>query len=134
MTQRTIAALAREGGVGVETVRYYQRRGLLQTPERTGGDGFAGGIRRYDDEAVRRLRFIKSAQAAGFTLDQIGELLALDAGEDRDRARALAAERLEALDAKIAELQTARASLQRLASACRAASAGPCPIIAAFQD
>jgi MerR family mercuric resistance operon transcriptional regulator len=128
MQSRTIAGLAKAGGVGVETVRYYQRRGLMQTPDR--GDG----VRRYGDEDVRRLHFIKSAQTAGFTLDQIGELLALDAGEDRARAQQLARERLAALDTKIAELQTARAALQRLAQACSASSAGPCPIIAAFQD
>lgn len=132
MRQMTIGALARDGGVGVETVRYYQRRGLLETPPRTGGDGFSGGVRRYGEEDARRLRFIRAAQAAGFTLDQIAELLSLDAGEDRDRARALATERLAALDARIGELQAARASLQRLAHACDASS-GPCPIIAAFQ-
>jgi len=134
MKPKTIAGLARDGGVGVETVRYYQRRGLLETPERTGGDSFGGGVRRYGEEDVRRLRFIRSAQTAGFTLEQIGELLTLDAGEDRQRARALAQARLAALDARIAELQTARASLQRLATACDTAAAGPCPIIAAFQD
>jgi MerR family mercuric resistance operon transcriptional regulator len=134
MASRTIAALAREGGVGVETVRYYQRRGLLETPLRPDGGGLAGGVRRYDDEAVRRLRFIKAAQTAGFTLEQIGELLALDATEDRTRARELAHERLAALDAKIAELQAARASLERLAHACGASPAGACPIIAAFQS
>ncbi|HWT52247.1 MAG TPA: MerR family transcriptional regulator, partial [Caulobacter sp.] len=68
----TIANLAREGGVGVETVRYYQRRGLLRTPEKSGGSALSGGIRRYDAEDVRRLRFIRAAQGAGFTLDQIG--------------------------------------------------------------
>lgn len=130
----TIAGLAREGGVGVETIRYYQRRGLLATPERTGGTGLGGGIRRYGDEDVRRLRFIRSAQAAGFTLDQIAELLALDAGEDRARARALAAERIAALDARIAELQAARHALARLASDCAAGGAGPCPIITAFAE
>jgi len=130
MKHRTIAALAREGGVGVETVRFYQRRGLMRTPERYGG---GGGIRRYGDEDVRRLTFIRSAQTAGFTLDQIGELLSLDAGEDRARAHALATERLAALDATIADLQRARAALQRLAGACGATSKGPCPIIAAFQ-
>ncbi|PIB92820.1 MerR family DNA-binding protein [Caulobacter sp. FWC2] len=134
MASRTIAALAREGGVGVETVRYYQRRGLLETPDRPDSGGLGGGARRYDDEAVRRLRFIKAAQTAGFTLEQIGELLALDATEDRTRARELAHERLAALDARIAELQTARTSLERLARACGAGSAGPCPIIAAFQS
>ncbi len=133
MSRRTIAGLARDGGVSVETVRYYQRRGLLETPARTGGDSFGGGVRRYGDEDVRRLRFIRSAQAAGFTLEQIGELLSLDATDDRARARALALERLTALDAKIAELEGARASLRRLAQACSAPTPGPCPIIAAFQ-
>lgn len=122
----TIAGLARMGGVGVETIRYYQRRGLLKTPLR------GGGIRRYGDEDVRRLRFIRAAQAAGFTLEQVGELLLLDAGQDRDRARALARERIAALDAKIVELETARDALKRLARDCRATAKGPCPIIAAF--
>ncbi len=133
MNAMTIAGLAKAGGVGVETVRFYQRRGLMAEPKRSGGVGLGGGIRRYDADDVRRLRFIKSAQIAGFSLNEIAELLALDAGEDRARARALASERLAALDAKIAELQTARTSLQRMASACSATSTGPCPIIAAFQ-
>lgn len=134
MKDTTIAGLARRGGVGVETVRYYQRRGLLGTPERTGGVGLGGGIRRYGDDDVRRLRFIRSAQAAGFTLEQIGELLELDASEDRARAHTLAKERIVALDEKIAELVSARNSLRRLAHACGATSSGPCPIIAAFEQ
>jgi MerR family mercuric resistance operon transcriptional regulator len=129
----TIAGLAREGGVGVETVRYYQRRGLLATPMRTGGSDLGGGVRRYGDEDVRRLRFIRSAQGAGFTLEEIAELLSLDASEDRARARGLAQTRLAALDAKIVELETARAALRRLAQACGGGAAGPCPIIAAFE-
>lgn len=130
----TISGLAKAGGVGVETVRYYQRRGLLETPGRPGGNGLRGGVRRYGPDDVRRLKFIRSAQAAGFTLEQIGELLQLDAGEDRTRARELAAERLAALDTKITELQQARAALARLANACSKGEAGPCPIIAAFED
>lgn len=126
MTDLTISGLARHGGVGVETIRYYQRRGLLETPR-------GEGVRRYDEEDRRRLRFIRSAQTAGFTLEQIGELLALDAGQDRARARDLAQARLTELDAKIAELETARASLRRLAQACGAGSSGPCPIITAFE-
>lgn len=129
MTATTIAGLARSGGVGVETVRYYQRRGLLETP----GRPERSGARRYGEDAVRRLRFIRSAQAAGFTLDQIGELLALDAGEDRDRARDLARARIADLDARIADLQAARAGLSRLVQACCAKDAGPCPILAAFE-
>ncbi|KFL44954.1 MerR family DNA-binding protein [Sphingobium sp. SA2] len=123
----TISALARSSGVGVETVRYYQRRGLLATPER------GEGIRRYDAADARRLGFIRGAQRAGFTLEQIGELLHLDAGQDRARARELASERIAALDAKIAEMQAARAALERLARQCHASDEGPCPIIAAFE-
>ncbi len=110
----TISGLAQSAGVNVETVRYYQRRGLIETPPR------GAGVRRYGGQDVRRLGFIRSAQAAGFTLDQIGELLALDAGQDRARARELAAERIAALDGKIAELQGARRALERLARQCHA--------------
>ena len=86
----TIGKLAAAGGVGVETIRYYQRRGLMGTPARSGGDGWGGGIRRYDAADVRRLRFIRSAQASGFSLDEISELLDLEQGDDRARVRALA--------------------------------------------
>jgi MerR family transcriptional regulator, mercuric resistance operon regulatory protein len=130
----TIAGLARAGDVGVETVRYYQRRGLLETPDRPEGTGQAGSIRRYDGNDVRRLRFIRSAQAAGFTLEQIGELLALDATDDRARARELASERIAALDVRIEELEKARASLQKLARECGRGSAGPCPILTSFEQ
>jgi MerR family mercuric resistance operon transcriptional regulator len=94
----TIGQFAAGGSVGVETIRFYQRKGLLETPTRE------SGIRRYGSEDLRRLRFIKQAQAAGFTLEEIRELLELDAGEDRSRARDLVRSRIEALDAKIAEL------------------------------
>lgn len=132
MSALTIAGLAREGGVGVETVRYYQRRGLLETPERPGLAGREGGMRRYGEEHVRRLRFVRSAQAAGFTLEQIGELLLLDAVDDRARARELARQQIGVLDARIAELEKARASLRRLATECGGGKAGPCPILTAF--
>ena len=128
----TIAGLARAGGVGVETVRYYQRRGLLETPQRSQGSGLGGGIRRYGAEAVRRLSFIRAAQAAGFTLEGIAELLKLDSTGGRARARELARERIAALDDKIAELQNARQVLSKLARDCAAGGKGPCPIIKAF--
>ena len=83
---------------------------------------------------MRRLRFIRQAQAAGFTLDEIGELLALDATEDRSRARELARSRIAALDASIAEMIAARQALARLADECGSGSAGPCPILTAFED
>ncbi|QDP20074.1 MerR family transcriptional regulator [Sphingomonas xanthus] len=126
MANLTIGALAKSSGVGVETVRFYQRKGLLAQPPR------AGGIRRYDGADVDRIRFIKRAQAAGFTLAEIAELIALDAGEDRARARALAKARIAALDERITELREARASLARLARECGEDRAGPCPIIASF--
>lgn len=126
MAGLTIGKLAAEGGVGVETIRYYQRRGLLTEP------GREAGIRRYGTEDLRRLRFIRSAQAAGFTLEEIGELLQLDAMDDRQRARALALSRIAALDQRIADMQAARAALVQLASECARDSMGPCPILAAF--
>lgn len=134
MSRLTIGELARAGDVGVETVRYYQRRGLLKTPDRLSGEGQAGGVRRYGDDVVARLRFIRSGQAAGFTLEQIAELLELDATDGRERARALATERIAALDVKIAGLRSARASLRRLAEECASGSEGPCPILAAFEQ
>lgn len=122
----TIGKLAAAGGVGVETIRFYQRKGLLEQPTRE------SGIRRYGSEDLRRLRFIRQAQTAGFTLQQIKELLELDAGEDRSRARELAKERVDALNATIAQLQQARDALVRLATACSNSNKGPCPILTSF--
>ena len=122
----TVCKLAAAGGVGVETIRFYQRKGLLAQPTRD------SGIRRYGSDDLRRLRFIRQAQAAGFTLEEIKELLDLDAGEDRSRARELAKLRIAALDARIAQLRGARDALSRLARECGEGSAGPCPILASF--
>ena len=127
MPEMTIARLAAAGSVGVETIRYYQRRGLLAEPAR------AGGVRRYGAPDLRRLLFIRRAQAAGFTLETIAELLALDSSQDRARVRALAGERLAALESKIAELEAARTALTRLSRACAAGTKGPCPILEAFE-
>ena len=123
----TIGGLAKAAGVGVETVRYYQRRGLLPEPARPPGE-----VRRYGDQDLKRLRFIRSAQAAGFTLAEIGELIELDASDDRARARELAGARVAAIDAKIAELKEARDALSGLAIACAKKRGGPCPILRAF--
>lgn len=130
MGKMTIAGLAREGGVGVETVRYYQRRGLLEVPARA----VDSGVRRYGDGDLRRLRFIRSAQAAGFTLEQIANLIRMDAAEDREPARALALARIQALDEKITELTRARDGLVRLARRCSGGLSGPCPILSAFES
>lgn len=133
MAGMTIAKLAKVGGVGVETVRYYQRRGLLTEPERAGGLGTTGAIRRYSDSDAQRLRFIRSAQSAGFTLAEIGDLLALDATEDRSRAGQMARERIGLIDQKIRELSAARDALERLADRCSRTTAGPCPILTSFE-
>jgi MerR family transcriptional regulator, mercuric resistance operon regulatory protein len=133
VSSMTIAKLAREGGVGVETVRYYQRRGLLEEPERPSGSGLGGGVRRYGEADLRRLRFIRAAQTAGFTLEEINELLALHATDDRRRAREMARARIKRLDEKIAELVSARSALLRLADRCEAGGEGPCPILTAFE-
>jgi len=131
--QITIGKLAAAGDVGVETIRYYQRRGLMGTPARSGGDGWGGGVRRYDEGDLRRLKFIRAAQGAGFTLDEIGELLALEASDDRVRVRTLARQRIEVLDKKIAHMTATRGALARLADQCAAGDKGPCPILAAFE-
>lgn len=123
----TIGKLAAGGGVGVETIRFYQRKGLLDQPTRE------SGIRRYGRDDLRRLRFIRQAQRAGFTLEQIKELIGLDSGQDRQRARSLALARIEDLDAHIAELKQARDALQRLSKECAEGTTGPCPILSSFE-
>jgi MerR family mercuric resistance operon transcriptional regulator len=124
----TIGGLAKAAGVGVETVRYYQRRGLLPEPPRPQGE-----VRRYSAEDVRKLKFIRSAQAAGFTLTEIGELLDLSVMDNRPRARELAKSRIAALDERIAELEQARKALAGLAADCAKGNKGPCPILHAFE-
>jgi MerR family transcriptional regulator, mercuric resistance operon regulatory protein len=122
-----ISDLAAAAGVGIETVRFYQRRGLLTPPT-----GQARGGRHYGPEDVRRLRYVRRAQAAGFSLSEIMTLIQLDRTDDRARAREMAGERLDALDRQIARLQEARAALSRLTRDCAETGDGPCPILAAF--
>lgn len=125
MLSMTISQLARAADVGVETVRYYQRRGLLPTPELP-----MGGIRRYEPEMLSRLRFIKRAQALGFTLDEVTELLGLDEHQDRSLARDIASEKLVRIEAQIAQLQSMKQALAALVTCCAHGSdAQPCPIL-----
>ena len=124
----TIGKLAKAGSVGVETIRFYQRKGLLEEP------GREGGVRRYGTQDIRRLKFIRQAQAAGFTLAEIRELLDLDASGDRSRARELARARIQALEGKIRELKLARDALKRLAHDCAEGTVGPCPILTSFES
>jgi MerR family mercuric resistance operon transcriptional regulator len=120
-----IGDLARAGGVSVETVRFYQRRGLLAEPPR------GSGARRYTQADLERLRSIRGAQTAGFSLEEVALLLGLDQN-DRATARALAEARIAAIDEKIATLKTMRAALRNLATDCAKGGEGPCPILAAF--
>jgi MerR family mercuric resistance operon transcriptional regulator len=107
--------IAARAGVNVQTLRYYERRGLLAEPDRTGS-----GYRSYSDHAVRTVRFIKCAQQLGFSLDEIETLLELAAGgpADCDTAKALAAERLAQLERKLASLKSMRDALRHLLATC----------------
>ena len=127
MANLTIGTLAEKGGVGVETIRFYQRKGLMPTPPK------GEGIRRYGHEDLKRLRFIRSAQQAGFTLAQIEELVGMSAQEDRARVLALARERLAEIDARIRELETVRTALNGLARDCASGAGDACPILRSFE-
>ena len=124
----TIGALAQSAGVGVETVRYYQRRGLLPLPARS-----YGTIRRYDSDDTSRLRFIRRAQELGFTLDEIGELLELQDGTDRRAIRRIARTRLDQVESRLADLERMRGALEHVIHECEHAPGAPrCPIIEAI--
>jgi MerR family transcriptional regulator, mercuric resistance operon regulatory protein len=128
MAELTIGRLADEAGVNVETIRYYQRRGLLLAPDRP-----ALGHRRYAGDAVRRVRFIKRAQGLGFTLEEVGGLLGLDEAGACAEIRALAERRLRAIDDKLADLGAMREALETLMRRCDAVPMrGSCPIIHAL--
>lgn len=127
----TIGRLANQGGVKTQTIRYYERRGLLSRPKRS-----AAGYRMYSAETIRRLRFIRQAQDLGFSLGEIGELLALRMNSRTTCAdiRARAHEKITAVDKKIKELKRIRGALDKLAVACR--GNGPiseCPIVEALE-
>jgi len=132
MVAMTISELARAGGVGVETVRYYQRRGLIDDP-RPSRERLPGR-RHYGDDDARRLRFVRGAQRAGFTLAEIATLIELDETDERPRAREMARDRIARLDDEIGDLQAARASLVKLARECSRGDTGPCPILTAFEQ
>lgn len=124
----TIGQLATAGGVGVETVRYYQRRGLLVEPKRT-----LGAIRRYGAEDAARIRFIKRAQELGFSLDEIAELLRLQDGTSRAAVRRIAAARLAQIEARRADLQRMARALSHLIAECEHHPGAPhCPIVQAL--
>ncbi len=124
----TIGTFAKQAGVNVETIRFYQHKGLLPTPERP-----YGSIRRYGRDDVARVKFVKAAQRLGFSLDEVGQLLTLEDGAHCREAAELAALRLTDVRAKLADLARIEKALSRLVSECKAHRGRvSCPIIAAL--
>lgn len=124
-----IGALAAAAGVNVETIRFYQRKGLLPEPTR----GY-GTISRYGPSEVARIKFVKSAQRLGFSLEEIAGLLALDDGRHCAEARTLAERKLDDVRAKLGDLRRMESVLAQLVERC-AESRGTvvnCPLIAAL--
>lgn len=125
-----IGQLAKHAGVAIDTVRYYERQGVLPRPVRR-----ASGYRRYDDEDVVRLRFIRRAKALGFTLEEIRELLSLSArrNEDMVELKQAALAKQADVEARIAELARVRDGLRALVNACPGHGAlATCPILSAL--
>lgn len=121
----TIGKLADAAGVNIETIRYYQRRGLLDEPPKP-----LGGHRRYSADQAKRVRFIKRAQALGFTLDEVGALLTLHSACACSETRALASRKMDLVKRKIADLSAMQQVLGGLIRQCDAGSGGAdCPII-----
>ena len=126
----TIGSLADAAGVNVETIRFYQRRGLLSEPERP-----MGSIRRYADADLARVRFIKAGQRLGFSLDEMAELLKLEDGSHCSAARAQAELKLRDVRIKLADLQRIEHALQGLIERCDSVRGKiRCPLIAALQE
>lgn len=128
MPTMTIGRLAKHVGVNIDTIRYYERNGLLPEPVRR-----ASGYREYEAADVSRLRFILRAKQLGFTLAEIGELLSLSADRDVRGVKRRAEERLEHVEHKIKELQRVRKGLKTLIDACPGhGDLESCPIVAAL--
>jgi MerR family copper efflux transcriptional regulator len=124
----TIGRLAKQAGVNIDTVRYYERNGLIPQPLRR-----PSGYREYETADVRRLRFIVRAKELGFTLAEIAELLSLSAGRDVGGVKRRAEQRLEQVEHKIKELQRVRRGLKTLIDACPGhGDLERCPIVAAL--
>ena len=128
MESMGIGALAKRAGVGIDTVRYYERNGLLAPQSR-----LSSGYRRYSELELARLRFIRRAQALGFTLKEVRELLSLSAQRDVARVKRSAQAKLTDVGRRIAELERVRAALSKLIAACPGhGRAADCPILKAL--
>ncbi len=129
-TGATIGALAETAGVNVETIRFYQRKGLMPEPEKP-----YGSIRRYGAGELARVRFIKSAQRLGFSLEEVGELLKLEDGARCSEARQLAEQKLVDVRQKLGDLQRIESVLAGLVARCSAVRGRvSCPLIASLQE
>ena len=124
----TIGRLARAAGVNVETVRYYQRRGLVDEPKRA-----LSSVRRYGAESVDRIRFIRRAQELGFTLEEVKNLLALEDGRSCKATHDLAVTKLAKVKTRLEDLNRMRRTLEELISQCEVSRGRiSCPIIASL--
>ncbi len=125
----TIGRLARAASVGVETIRYYQQRGLLPVPEPT------STFRQYPVELVARIRFVKRGQELGFSLEEVGELLQLEDGTDRTSIRRISSDRLDQIERKLRDLERMHTALKHLINECAHTDvAMPCPILATLSS
>ena len=124
MDALSIGQLARKAGVHVETIRYYQRRGLLAEPRRP-----ARGIRRYGPDVLAQLGFIRRAHGVGFTLAEVKTLFRLRETPQCSEARALAAEKLRVVEARLRDLEQVRRALEELVRRCDAGRGRHCAII-----
>jgi len=127
----TIGQVAKAAGVNVETIRYYERRGLIPRPPRR-----ASGYRQYSEDTIKRIRFIRHAKELGFSLKEIGELLSLRVDERTTCAdiKKKAEDKVADIDSRIANLQRMKKALRRLSKECR--GRGPvdeCPILEALE-
>lgn len=125
----TIGTFAKAAGVNVETIRFYQSKGLLTEPDKP-----LGGIRRYGAADVARIRFVKSAQRLGFSLDEVAQLLRLEDGTHCSEAAEIAARRLADVHARLADLARMEAVLSQLVGRCHGRKGNvSCPLIASLQ-
>jgi MerR family transcriptional regulator, copper efflux regulator len=131
MSAMTIGRVARLADVGVETIRFYEREGLIEEPPRR-----ASGYRQYPTDTVDRLRFIRRAKGLGFTLKEIKELMSLRDGSGRRRGevRALAEAKMRDIDQRLARLQAMRSALHVLVESCACGRRPTCPILEALND
>lgn len=130
MAGMTIGKLARQADIGVETVRFYERRGLIDDPPR-----LSSGYRQYPAETVDRLRFIKRAKELGFSLDEIRELLDLSTqpAKNREQVRTKAQAKIDDIDRRMADLSRMKETLSKLTTACEQGDADEdCPILSAL--